>query len=243
MSELANHNPEIVAQYSPEAYDQTVDLAERWLPRLGGYEYKINEELPKDESGIITPKHTGMIDIPLVGVTVRSAYGRQARFVGKRQLFDLPIVGDRVGNFFYERGGIRLDREVRLANQPARQQIDQAIEDDELVVLFGEGTRIRSFHVDKVKKGMAQLAMKHNVPIQTVGIAGTHGFYGRKFLVFGRLFWPDLDKFDGQDERSKIRYGKELTEQVRGGMQEATDEAFRMRDRMQVHIPFFPDRH
>lgn len=242
MAETVGLATEQPTEYSRAAYEQTADLAGRWLTRLGGYEYKVNEELPQDQGGILTPKHTGMIDIPLVGVATRSAYGRQARFVGKRELFDLPLVGDKVGNYFYERGGIRLDREVRLDNQPARQQIDQALIDDELVILFGEGTRIHSFHVDKVRKGMAQLAIKHNLPIQAVGIAGTHRFFGPKYLVFGRVLYPDLDRIDEEDERSKIRYGKELTGRIHEEMQDATDEAFRMRDRMSVYIPFFPNR-
>jgi 1-acyl-sn-glycerol-3-phosphate acyltransferase len=248
MAEVLGDTHTSVPDFNPEAYHQTTDLAELWLPRLGGYDYKVKEELPADEGAILSPKHTGMMDIPLLGVTTRHTYDRYARFVGKRELFEAPIVGSAVGNFFYERGGIRLDRKVRLKNQTAQTQIDQAIEDDELVVLFGEGTRTRSRKMErgrkvgKIRKGLAAQAMKHNVPIQTVGIAGTRHWYGRKYVVYGNVVHPDPDQYDLEDERSVVRYAKVITKQVHQGMQEATDEAYRERSKMRIFIPVLPKR-
>lgn len=247
MAEAVEGVPQL-PQFDIEAYHRTADLAAVWLPRLGGYDFKVNERLPEDGSAIITPKHTSMMDIPLVGLVTREAYDKYLRFVGKRELFEVPLLGNMIANYFYERGGIRLDRQVRLANQSAKEEIQQAIDDEEWVALFGEGTRRRDKahergrKVGKIKKGLAALAITNDLPIQVVGIAGTRHWYGHKVAVFGRVITPDQDRVDAEDPRSVTRYAKKLTEEVHSGMQDATDEAYRERDTKRVHIPSYPDQ-
>jgi 1-acyl-sn-glycerol-3-phosphate acyltransferase len=226
-------------EYSQEHYDSWADKTETWLPRLGGYDYEVRQRLETDGGAILTPKHTGMMDVPLVGTVVRMEYGRHMRAPAKKELYDLPVVGEAIGDFFDKGGGIKLDRKVRIDHQPAGQQVEKALENGEWVELFGEGTRVRDQRVGKIKKGLAYLAIQHNVPMQAIGVAGTRHWVGRKFVVLGEVFTPDLDKIDPEDRKSPLRYASELTKDIHRAMQEATDRAYAQRDRMQVYIPFF----
>lgn len=225
-------------RFNPDAYNNTADVAEVWLPRIGGYDYTVLEELPASGAAIISPKHTAMIDVPLVGVTTRQVYGRPMRFVGKRELWELPFLGHAVGDYFNERGAIRLDRSVKLDNQPARSQVDQVLEGEELLVLFGEGTRARDRKVGDIKKGIGALAIQHGVPVQAVGVAGTRHWYGRKHVVYGRITEFDAEPIDPEDRRSLVKHAKAMAKTIQAAMQEATDEAYRQRSQMSVAIPF-----
>lgn len=240
MSELSELLEEPAQRFNPESYDATLALAEKWLPRLGGYEYQVTEELTQGRPAILSPKHTGMMDIPLLAVSTDKVYNRRIRFVGKRELWELPLVGERLGAYFYARGGISIDRSVKLADQPAKEEVAEVLENGELLGLFGEGTRVRSRTVGKIKKGMGALAIQHNAPIQAVGIAGTRHWYGRKAVVFGRVIYPETDGVDVENPRSLIRHAKALALAVHHGMQEATDDAYRLRDRMSISFPLFP---
>jgi 1-acyl-sn-glycerol-3-phosphate acyltransferase len=226
-------------EYSPEHYDLWSDRAEVWLPRIGGYDYEVQDELETDGAAILSPKHTGMMDVPLVGTVVRAVYGRHMRAPAKKELYEVPIFGEAIGDFFDKGGGIKLDRKVRIEHQPAGQQIEEALENGDWVELFGEGTRVRSQEVGRIKKGLAYLAIKHKAPVQAVGVAGTRHWLGRKFVVLGDVITPDLDKVDPEDRKSAIKYASVLTKDIHRAMQEATDRAYTQRDRMQVYIPFF----
>jgi 1-acyl-sn-glycerol-3-phosphate acyltransferase len=182
-------------EYSPEHYDLWSDRAEVWLPRIGGYDYEVQDELETDGAAILSPKHTGMMDVPLVGTVVRAVYGRHMRAPAKKELYEVPI--------------------------------------------FGEGTRVRSQEVGRIKKGLAYLAIKHKAPVQAVGVAGTRHWLGRKFVVLGDVITPDLDKVDPEDRKSAIKYASVLTKDIHRAMQEANDRAYTQRDRMHVYIPFF----
>lgn len=228
-------------EYSPEYYDLWADRAERWLPRLGGYDYEVRDQLETDGAAIITPKHTGMMDVPLVGTVVRTVYGRHMRAPAKKELYRVPVVGEAIGDFFDKGGGIKLDRKKRIEHQPAGQQIEEALQNGEWVELFGEGTRVRSQEVGKIRKGLAYLAIVHDAPIQAVGVAGTRHWLGPKYVVLGEVITPDLDKVDPEDRRSAIKYASVLTPLIQQTMQEATDRAYAQRERMQVYIPFFRD--
>jgi 1-acyl-sn-glycerol-3-phosphate acyltransferase len=226
-------------EYSPEHYDLWSDRAEVWLPRIGGYDYEVQDELETDGAAILSPKHTGMMDVPLVGTVVRAVYGRHMRAPAKKELYEVPIFGEAIGDFFDKGGGIKLDRKVRIEHQPAGQQIEEALENGDWVELFGEGTRVRSQEVGRIKKGLAYLAIKHNAPVQAVGVAGTRHWLGRKFVVLGDVITPDLDKVDPEDRKSAIKYASVLTKDIHRAMQEANDRAYTQRDRMHVYIPFF----
>jgi 1-acyl-sn-glycerol-3-phosphate acyltransferase len=226
-------------EYSPEHYDLWSDRAEVWLPRIGGYDYEVQDELETDGAAILSPKHTGMMDVPLVGTVVRAVYGRHMRAPAKKELYEVPIFGEAIGDFFDKGGGIKLDRKVRIEHQPAGQQIEEALENGDWVELFGEGTRVRSQEVGRIKKGLAYLAIKHKAPVQAVGVAGTRHWLGRKFVVLGDVITPDLDKVDPEDRKSAIKYASVLTKDIHRAMQEANDRAYTQRDRMHVYIPFF----
>jgi len=221
-------------EYSPEHYDHWADIAEKWFPRLGGYDYEVHDRIETEGAVIISPKHTGMMDVPLMGVVISDVYDRHMRAPAKKELYDLPLVGTAIGDFFDKGGGIKLDRKIPIGQQPAGRQIEEALDNGEWVELFGEGTRVRSREVGKIRKGLAALAIKYNAPVQAVGIAGTRHWIGRKYVVLGEVINPDMDKVDHEDLRSVIKYAGALTPQIHQAMQEATDRAYAQRNTMRV---------
>lgn len=224
-------------EYSPEHYDLWANRTEKILPLLGGYDYEIRDRIESEGAAIISPKHTGMMDVPLVGVVIRDVYERHMRAPAKKELYDLPIVGAAIGDFFDKGGGIKLDRKKNMAAQPAGRQVVEALDNGEWVELFAEGTRVRSRTVGEINKGVAVLAIKYNVPVQAVGVAGTRHWIGRKYVVLGEVITPDIDKVNMENRRSYVEYGKFLSSEIHRAMQEATDRAYAQRDTMRVHFP------
>ena len=140
------------------------------------FEIEGTEHIPTSGGAIVVFNHRSYFDSAAVNVTLAKV-GRPARFLGKKELFDMPIVGNLSRMF----GGIRVDRGTG-SDEPLRQAID-ALHAGELVALAPQGTIPRgpAFFEPELQGrwGAARLAQATKAPIIPVGIWGTENVWPR----------------------------------------------------------------
>jgi putative phosphoserine phosphatase/1-acylglycerol-3-phosphate O-acyltransferase len=138
------------------------------------------EHIPSDGPAIVCGNHRSYFD-PAVMSMVLARTGRSARFLGKKEVFDVPVVGQLARAF----GGIRVDRATG-SDEPLRAAA-AALDGGELVVLMPEGTipRGRAFFdpVLKGRWGAARLSAMTGAPVIPVGLWGTEKVWPRSSRI------------------------------------------------------------
>lgn len=134
------------------------------------------EHIPRTGPAIIVANHRSYFDTAAVGITVMGA-ARSLRFLGKKEVFDAPIVGELATAL----GGIRVDRGSGSAS-PLR-EAERALEAGELVALMPQGTIPRGpAFFDPVlqgRPGAARLAAATGAPVVPIGLWGTEQVWPR----------------------------------------------------------------
>lgn len=134
------------------------------------------EHIPDVGPAIVCANHRSYFD-PTVLLVAAARRGRNARFLGKREVFDAPIVGSVVRAL----GGISVDRGSG-ADTPLLEAA-RALEAGELVALMPQGTIPRGEEFfDRVLRGRwgaIRLARMTGAPIVPVGLWGTEQVWPR----------------------------------------------------------------
>jgi putative phosphoserine phosphatase/1-acylglycerol-3-phosphate O-acyltransferase len=134
------------------------------------------EHIPADGPGIVVGNHRSYFD-PLAMSLMLAKRGRPVRFLGKKEVFDAPIVGPLARAM----GGIRVERGTGSDEPLAAATL--ALEAGELVALMPEGTipRGKAFFdpVLKGRWGAARLAAMSGAPVIPVGLWGTEKVWPR----------------------------------------------------------------
>jgi 1-acyl-sn-glycerol-3-phosphate acyltransferase len=145
----------------------------RGLLRASGCRVRavLDGELDPARGYVFLANHQSLFDIPAVLATVP----QQVRFAAKRTLFRIPIFGWAL----YAGGFIPVDRGVGSKAQDtfaaARTWLVRGVS----VLFFPEGTRSTDGRVAAFQRGGFLLALKENILIVPVGIAGTIGIQRR----------------------------------------------------------------
>lgn len=138
------------------------------------------DKIPSDGPAILCGNHRSYFDVFAVAVTVARA-GRPVRFLGKKEVFDAPVIGQLATAL----GGIRVERGTG-SDEPIELAAD-ALRAGELVAIMPEGTIPRGpAFFDPVLKGRwgaARLAMMTNTPIVPVGLWGTEKVWPRSSRI------------------------------------------------------------
>lgn len=145
------------------------------------------ENIPQEGPAIVVGNHRSYFD-PTVMALVLAKVGRNARFLGKKEVFDAPIVGALAK----AAGGIRVER-ASGSDEPLEHAAEM-LRAGELVGLMPQGTIPRGpAFFDPVLKGRwgaARLAAMSAAPVIPVGLWGTEKVWPRS----ARL--PHLDLTD-----------------------------------------------
>lgn len=136
--------------------------------------------VPSRGAGIVVANHRSYFDPLALGVATSRA-GRVVRFLGKKEVFDAPVVGDLARAM----GGIRVVRgsgsDEPLAEAAA------VLAAGELVAMMPQGTipRGRAFFdpVLRGRWGAARLAAMSGAPVIPVGMWGTEAVWPRSAKV------------------------------------------------------------
>ncbi|HEX2039751.1 MAG TPA: HAD-IB family hydrolase, partial [Acidimicrobiales bacterium] len=129
-----------------------------------------SERIPASGPVIVVGNHRSYFDTVALGMTVLRA-GRAPRFLGKKEVFDAPVIGPAAKAM----GGIRVDR--GSGSQEPLREAARVLEAGELVVLMPQGTipRGRDFYKPTLtgKTGAARLAAMTRAPVVPIGLWGT----------------------------------------------------------------------
>ncbi|WP_426573050.1 HAD-IB family hydrolase [Aquihabitans sp. McL0605] len=134
------------------------------------------DHIPSEGPVIIVGNHRSYFDPLAIGWAMAQA-GRPVRFLGKKEVFDAPVVGQMVTAL----GGIRVERGSG-SDEPLKAAAE-ALSAGEAVAIMPQGTipRGRAFFDPDLKGrwGAAKLAALSGAPIVPIGIWGTEKVWPR----------------------------------------------------------------
>ncbi|HEX8219130.1 MAG TPA: lysophospholipid acyltransferase family protein [Chloroflexia bacterium] len=150
-----------------------------WPLRVSG-----RENVPRKGAAIIVCNHLSLVDPFVVGY----AANRIVNFMGKEELFGVPIVGFLIRKV----GAFPVDRSRR--DPAAMRTALQVLKSGELLGMFPEGTRSTTGEMLEFRAGAARLAARTEVPIIPAAVHNTG-----KAMPPGKLLRP---------ARISIRFGE-----------------------------------
>jgi len=134
------------------------------------------DNIPEEGPAILVGNHRSYFD-PMAISYAFAKRGRPARFLGKKEVFDAPIVGDLARAM----GGIRVERGTG-SDEPL-QEAASALAAGEMVTIMPQGTipRGKAFFdpVLKGRWGAAKLAAMSGAPVIPIGLWGTEKVWPR----------------------------------------------------------------
>lgn len=178
------------------------------------FEVKGKENVPRVGPALVSVNHISAIDPPVVGVSL----GRPSTYMAKEELFRsvfLRSLLTRLGAFPVHRG--RPDKE-------AFHRAEQALSGGRLLVMFPEGARMgNNGYLAQGFLGAALIAGRARVPVVPVGITGTEGIRGWRWIMhrpritvnIGRPF--SLTQASGKKRRAELT---DNTEKIMGRIAE-----------------------
>ena len=138
------------------------------------------ENIPKTGGALLVFNHRSYYDSTAIAY-VMAASGRDARFLGKKEVFDAPLVGTLAAAM----GGIRVDRGTG-SDEPLERAAD-ALRGGDLIGMAPQGTIPRGpafFDPElKARWGAARLAHATGVPVIPVGLWGTEKVWPRSSQI------------------------------------------------------------
>lgn len=134
------------------------------------------DNIPATGGAILVFNHRSYFDPAVLGLLAAKA-GRNVRGLGKKEVFDTPIIGKLLAGL----GGVRVER-ASGSDEPLVKAAE-AIQGGEIVVMAPEGTIPRgpAFFEPELKGrwGAAKLAAMTNAPVIPVGLWGTEHVWPR----------------------------------------------------------------
>jgi 1-acyl-sn-glycerol-3-phosphate acyltransferase len=125
------------------------------------------EAIPREGSVILAANHISNADAVILGAWLTKSLGRRIHWLGKKEMFDWPVVG-----YVARNGGIHpVDRGA--ADVDAFRTAERVLREGHVLMIFPEGTRSPTGELQKPKDGLAMLALRTGAPIVPIGISNT----------------------------------------------------------------------
>jgi 1-acyl-sn-glycerol-3-phosphate acyltransferase len=137
--------------------------------------------IPREGPVILAANHISNADPVLVGAWLTPALGRRIHWLGKKEMFDWPVVG------WVARNGGVLPVDRGAADVDAFRMASRVLEAGQVLVIFPEGTRSPTGELQPPKDGLAMLALRTGATIVPIGISNTDRVWpkGRKLPRLG----------------------------------------------------------
>ena len=172
------------------------------------------DEIPDEGPVILAANHISNADAVILGAWLTKRLGRRIHWLGKKEMFDWPIVGWASRN-----GGVHpVDRGA--ADIDAFRTAERVLSEGHVLMIFPEGTRSPTGELQKPKDGLAMLALRTGAPIVPIGIADTDRVWpkgrllprpgGHATMRVGRPFRPADELPEGLDRKSAKAAATEL---------------------------------
>jgi 1-acyl-sn-glycerol-3-phosphate acyltransferase len=126
---------------------------------------------------VLAPNHFSQMDHFFVGLYLR----RKIRFMAKSQLFGPPVL-----TYIYKHGGVFPVRRGHH-DEEAFETVRQLLEQEEMLLVYAEGGRMRSQQLGEPKPGIGRIALESGVPIVPVAIKGSERARQWKRLRFPKV--------------------------------------------------------
>jgi 1-acyl-sn-glycerol-3-phosphate acyltransferase len=139
-------------------YPPVVVILETFWKYLGlRFDFKGDENIPRQGGAILAMNHVGYLDFALIG-TAALPVKRYVRFMAKKEIFENKIAGPLMRGMHH----ISVDRENGSGSFVAALR---ALKAGEIIGIFPEGTTSTSFEIKELKSGAVRLAMGAGVPV------------------------------------------------------------------------------
>jgi 1-acyl-sn-glycerol-3-phosphate acyltransferase len=126
------------------------------------------DQIPRSGPVIVAANHSSNLDVPVLGSSLMPKLGRRLQWLGKKELFDWPVVG-----WIARNGGVHaIDRSS--ADIDAFRLATRILEEGHALFVFPEGTRSHDGALGEGRDGVAVLALRTGAPIVPVGVTGAY---------------------------------------------------------------------
>ena len=169
------------------------------------------KEIPRNGPLIVAANHASAGDPVFVGAFLTPKLGRRLNWLGKRELFDVPIL-----SWLARHGGVHAV-ERGAADVEAFRIAARILEAGHVLAIFPEGTRSPTGALQKGIDGVSLLALRTGAPIVPVGVGNSDRFWpkgrllprprGHVTVTVGKPF--RLHEVLGVDERKARKLPKE----------------------------------
>jgi len=136
------------------------------------FDFKGDENIPRQGGAILAMNHVGYLDFALIG-TAALPVKRYVRFMAKKEIFENKIAGPLMRGMHH----ISVDRSSGSASFVAALR---ALKSGEIVGIFPEGTISVSFELKEFKSGAVRLAMGAGVPVIPAVVWGSQRIWTKK---------------------------------------------------------------
>ena len=165
------------------------------------------DAIPREGPVILASNHVSNADGVIIGAWLTPKLGRRIHWLGKREMFDWPLVGWMARNG----GVVPVDRGT--ADTEAFRLAQRVLLAGEVLMVFPEGTRSPTAELQKPKDGLAMLALRTNATIVPIGISNTDKVWpkgrpvprigGHATMRVGSPFRPADELPEGLDRKAK----------------------------------------
>ncbi len=171
------------------------------------------ENIPAEGPALIVFNHRSYFDATVMGLVAARA-GRNVRSLGKKEVFDVPVVGRLLRGM----GGVRVDRGT--GSEEPLEAAAEALRGGDALMMAPQGTIPRgpAFFDPELKGrwGAARLAAMTKAPVIPVGLWGTELVWPRSARVpnLDPRFRPDVTATVGPPVDLKYRSANKDTERI-----------------------------
>ncbi len=144
---------------------------------------KGKENIPEEGRLIIAANHISFIDPVMLAFCTR----RPIHFMGKKELFENKFLSW----FFTKLNAFPVDRDG--SDLAAVKHSLKILNNDEVLGIFPEGTRVKEFDIENAKAGVGLLALKTKTPVVPVYIDANYKIFGKININIGKpILYNDI---------------------------------------------------